>query len=376
VTDDVPRVAILFKDGRIARLRSDELFPREAFYGATELAGCGLPVDIIEEMDLAGGIGSAWLERAASAMIHGLFGLNANSTARFMSGPTLERLNRYEVVVATTNAQGLGLAAARALGRLQPRILLLSTGVLPVDAPARHIAVFRRLVKDLSLAPMSRGEEQGLRSQLGPLQDLDYIPFGVDETFWTPAAAVAGGEDYVLSIGNDPQRDYGTLAAAWQPDFPWLKIVTRQGVSASDGDIEIISGDGPHHSLTDTDIRNLYRGARFVVLPLRQTTQPSGQSACLQAMACGKAVILSDTAGLWDRSVIRDGETCFLVRSESPGDLRRLVEQLLADPDRAAAIGARARDAVERYFGLAPMTTALHTRLSVLLAGAREHSSE
>jgi len=218
------------------------LFPREAFYGATELAGCGLPVDIIEEMDLAGGIGSAWLERAASAMIHGLFGLNANSTARFMSGPTLERLNRYEVVVATTNAQGLGLAAARALGRLQPRILLLSTGVLPVDAPARHIAVFRRLVKDLSLAPMSRGEEQGLRSQLGPLQDLDYIPFGVDETFWTPAAAVAGGEDYVLSIGNDPQRDYGTLAAAWQPDFPWLKIVTRQGVSASDGDIEIISG--------------------------------------------------------------------------------------------------------------------------------------
>jgi hypothetical protein len=56
--------------------------------------------------------------------------------------------------------------------------------------------------------------------------------------------------------------------------------------------------------------------------------------------------------------------------------LRRLVEQLLADPDRAAAIGARARDAVERYFGLAPMTTALHTSLSVLLAGAREHSSE
>ena len=376
MTDDVPRVAFLFKDGRIARLRSEELFPREAFYGATELAGCGMPVDIIEEMELAGGIGSARLEKAATALTDYLFGLDANSTARFLSGSALARLNRYEVVVATTNAQGLGLAAARALGRLKSRILLLATGVLPVDAPVRHIAVYRRLVRDLSLAPTSRAEERDLRTQLGPLQDLDYIPFGVDEAFWTPAPAVAGGEDYVLSIGNDPQCDYGTLAAAWQPDFPWLKIVTRRGVSASDGDIEIISGDGPHNALTDADVRKLYRGARFVVLPLRSTNQPSGQSACLQAMACGKAVILSDTPGLWDRTVIRDGEICLLVRSESPGELRRSIEGLLVDPDRAAAIGVKARDAVERYFGLAPMATALHTRLSVLLGGAREHSSE
>jgi glycosyltransferase involved in cell wall biosynthesis len=43
-------------------------------------------------------------------------------------------------------------------------------------------------------------------------------------------------------------------------------------------------------------------------------------------MACGKAVILSDTAGLWDREQMRHGEICYLVRPGDPAAMRDLAE--------------------------------------------------
>lgn len=363
---ETARVAFLFKDGRRGRIGQPG--PREFFYGATELPGLGLPVAVLEEGELGAGFEPPFLESTATALAHGLFGLNANSLRRVFRRSVLAELNRFDVIVATTNAQGLALAAARAAGRLSSRVLLIAMGLLPLGAPSRHRAIYRRLLRHVSLVTLSRGEESYLRQRLGPAQNADYLPFGVDLGFWTAENEVQAEQgDYVLSIGNDSQRDYATLATAWAPDFPWLKIVTQRPVPSSAGDVEVVRGDWTQMLLSDEEVRRLYRGARFVVLPLRQSVQPSGQSACLQAMACGKAVIISDTAGLWDRTAMQNGETCVLIPPSSPRALATSVENLLRDPERAVAIGRRARAAVERYFGLDRMSAALKVRLDLLL---------
>ena len=70
----------------------------------------------------------------------------------------------------------------------------------------------------------------------------------------------------------------------------------------------------------------------------------------LEAMACGCAVVGSDTAPV--REVIRHGENGFLVDFFSPTDLASAVAELLRDRERAATFGVEARRTVVRTYDL------------------------
>ena len=86
----------------------------------------------------------------------------------------------------------------------------------------------------------------------------------------------------------------------------------------------------------------------MVALALKPNLHISGMSVLLEAMACSRPVVVTDTPGL--REYVRDGETGVVVQ---PGDADALatgVGDLLADPDRARALGVAGRKAVTEYF--------------------------
>jgi glycosyltransferase involved in cell wall biosynthesis len=85
-------------------------------------------------------------------------------------------------------------------------------------------------------------------------------------------------------------------------------------------------------------------------VPLRESAQPQGQSVTLQAMACGKAVILTRTRGLWGAGRMRHGENCHLVPAGDADALRAGIESLSTDGAYRAALGAAARRTVEEHF--------------------------
>lgn len=61
-------------------------------------------------------------------------------------------------------------------------------------------------------------------------------------------------------------------------------------------------------------------------------------------MACGKAVIVTDFPGLWNRELLRNGETCII--AGMPGILSGIqdaVERLLGDRQLTIAIGTNAQ---------------------------------
>ena len=70
----------------------------------------------------------------------------------------------------------------------------------------------------------------------------------------------------------------------------------------------------------------------------------------LEAMACGCAVVGSDTAPV--REVIRHGKNGLLVDFFSSADLASAVSELLRDRERAASFAVEARRTVERNFDL------------------------
>jgi glycosyltransferase involved in cell wall biosynthesis len=110
-------------------------------------------------------------------------------------------------------------------------------------------------------------------------------------------------------------------------------------------------------------MRDAYSRASVVALALKPNLHISGMSVLLEAMACSRPVVITDTPGLGE--YVRDGETGLVVH---PGDADALaagVGALLSDPDRASAMGAAGRVAVEEYF----TTRKQAERISEILAG-------
>src|SRR5579875_3417264 len=124
-------------------------------------------------------------------------------------------------------------------------------------------------------------------------------------------------------------------------------------------------------------LRDLYAAARFVVVPLREVENQAGVTTLLEAMAMGKAVIVSATRG--QRDVMRGRlwtaagpshltlgdptvfgvtgaeamvETGIYVPPGDPAALRAAIRHLLDHPDEAARMGAAGRSLAARWFSL------------------------
>jgi glycosyltransferase involved in cell wall biosynthesis len=260
----------------------------------------------------------------------------------------LVSLNRAAVVVSTVDSCGLPLALLKRRGLLRSRLIYISQGLsdrMHAYGAQRPLARWcRRLVLAAEEhATLSAGAAAGLASWLGvPPDRVHVLPFGIDHAFWHDTKVSV--EPRIVSVGSDAGRDYPTLLAAVgaRP----LHVVTRQALSIPAGaDVRVT------HEHTPAGLRDLYSGARFVVTPLYDRDQPSGQSAALQAMSCARAVVLTRTRGWWGEDILVDGDNCVLVRPGDTEGLRRAIAELWHDPERCRRLGGRARAIVERWFG-------------------------
>lgn len=365
------RIAFLFKRGREDRTQGG--YPTEFLYGMVQLQQAGYDAHIItdEELGLASPPGR--FGRAFSQMVYVTTGIPWWPLRRLLRLESRKRLDAFDCVVVTTNLFGICLGALRRIGVLRPRILFIAMGLIGPNTARRVISVYQWLLGEgVTLRTLSEIDARQLASCIGAT--VSHIPFGVDVEFWVPEeqTARATSGDYVLSIGNDSNRDYETLIRAWKPDYPLLRIVTGRELVTTAKNIEVQPGDWHKQILTDQQVRALMRQARFVILPIVNTLQPSGQSVCLQAMACAKAVVITDFPGLWNRELLRDGDTCVLAGAPgSHSEMQLAVERLLEAPGLASAIGDRARKIVESSLNVNAMAAAMAGELDRLLQRAR-----
>ncbi|WP_331895555.1 glycosyltransferase family 4 protein [Magnetovibrio sp.] len=189
-----------------------------------------------------------------------------------------------------------------------------------------------------------------------------YYPFGVDTEFWHPAAEARAGTG-VLSIGSDPSRDFATLI---QADIACpVRIITRLNVAAPGNrpNVEIVRGSLFGSEITDVMLRELYQHAQVIVVPLKNVWQPTGCSVSLQAMACGKPVVISNIKGLWDQALMKSGENCLLVPPGDPQALSEAIRTLEQDAQLRLRLGAAARETAVKHFAISRMNTALEAMI-------------
>lgn len=340
------KVAFVYAGGRESRwektLRGDG--PTDFFYGAIEMARAGHDVMCLDAPDprrsmLAEVYNRLWSGRSPVRTR----GEHVEATRRLLG-----RLRDREVVVAASTSHANALGWWQAWGRVPARLVGIHCGHVnyPIEGARRQATVAAMARQRVVLFADSEREET-IRSCGVSASQVHANAYGIDVDFWTPGTAPVG--DYILSVGNDGRRDYDTLVAA-VAGTPWrTRILTRRPLPDLPAHVENLRGSWHAPTVTDEELRELYRGALAVIVPLEDSIQPSGQSVALQAMACGRPVILSRTRGLWTGGDMIDGSDLLLVEPGSAAALRAAMESLLLNPERREAIGRNARQAVLRH---------------------------
>jgi glycosyltransferase involved in cell wall biosynthesis len=342
------QLAFVHYPGRLARLEAARAgaAPTEFLFGALELEQRGHRV-LHYEVDPASRPGSIARRLVDRIGVRPLLPPHLYAAAIRGTRALLDELRQADVVIATTTGTAIPLALWRRLGLLRTPLVGMLAGLVNAPwRPARRLTT-SPLLRVLHTVLYGAGELPELLARDPRLTDrVHVVPFGVDASFWTPDAGAAA--EGVLAIGNDGQRDWDTLVrAARTIDAPVRILTGRASPSGLPANVSWEAADWHRQLLTDAEVRDAYRRAAVVVVPVRDVRQPSGQSVTLQAMACARPVVLSRTQGLWQPEALHDGENILLV---PPGDADALagrVNGLLRDPATGTRIGQHARDSVE-----------------------------
>ncbi len=299
--------------------------------------------------------------------------------------------------VNPNNAQSLGSSPSPAHreresgGEGHPRLTMIGHLLSPRGKQAllrglRLRATIDAVVVHSSLQARLAARTLGLRPD-----QVELVPYQTDERFWAPREAPV--EQQICSAGLE-YRDYGTMIQA-VADLPVAVVIA----AASPWSTFTFEGDEralPAHVRVDSfdyaGLRDLYASSLFVVAPLHDVDNQAGITTILEAMAMGKAVVVSHTRGQTD--VIRDrrsqsrafperssqpdwaqrlgatddtarGHTGIYVRPGDPDELRRAIVYLLEHPDEARAMGANGRRVIEETMGLDLFTR----RMAAVIAG-------
>lgn len=182
---------------------------------------------------------------------------------------------------------------------------------------------------------------------------LFHIPYGIDTDFYlrnadrlTPPVP----ERYVFSAGRDMGRDYATLIKAVRGQNLHLVIGALprnfSGLASFPPNVTV-------RYFPQIEMPSLFAHAAFIVIPSIPEeklvgSDCSGQYVLLEAMASGKAVVITQRSTRTDH--FTDGKDGLTVPPEDPAALARAIQTLWEDPQRARRMGEHARaKTLERF---------------------------
>lgn len=244
-----------------------------------------------------------------------------------------------------TTAENIGMILAFLL-KFRSHVTHVMIGHRISAAKKRPFFRFFRLFNRIdSLICYSESQAAFAKNELHiPASKVHRIDFQVDENFFTLGAP--GRNSGILSVGRE-LRDYPTLFKAVEglnipvtvvASSPWSRRKDQTRNRPVPENVTLRTG------LTYLELRDMYRHAALVVVPLMDVDSPAGVTSILEAQAVARPVIVSHSPGIIDS--IRPGETAVTVSCEQPDELKKAILWAMEHREETEEIGKRARQDV------------------------------
>jgi glycosyltransferase involved in cell wall biosynthesis len=264
----------------------------------------------------------------------------------------LRRERNAAAIVAIHEISALLLLLIRTLGWRGAPLVVLDLGLLhPKNcAGYRHWIwgwFLRKADRVVSLVDANRSE---LTRVFGVKPGrTSFLPMSVDADF-SGRAVVGSEEAFVLAVGTNDGKDFETLLEAMPLGVPLIIVTDSYNArkvrahSCFGGLVEV------REAVPARDLRELYRRAALVVVPLADTPHGSGHTVLLETMAMGKVVVVSLARCMKD--YIGDGEAVVAVPVGDVDALREALEETLQHPERFLEMRERAAARVRSTFDI------------------------
>ncbi|EFL15698.1 glycosyltransferase family 4 protein [Streptomyces sp. C] len=234
----------------------------------------------------------------------------------------------------------------------------------------------------VSEAERRAGESEGITARWAVIRN------GVDLTRFRPARGGDGGRaeartalrlpdggPLAVCIGRlCPQKGQDVLLRAW-PEVLATVPGARLALVGDGPDAERLRRTAPpgvRFAGAAADIRPWLRAADLVVLPSRWEGMAL---APLEAMACGRPVLVSDVSGARESLPSGQGRLC-LVPPEDPTALAKALGRLLAEPRLLTELGEQAQQHARTEFDVRRTTDAVTGLYHELLGRPRPLNQE
>jgi glycosyltransferase involved in cell wall biosynthesis len=316
----------------LLRLEAADEYPRSSYFN-TELG-----TDLMDER---------YLERAPAfrKAIYKRIPVEAQQLIE-----TWNVMKRYDAVISWTEKVGMPLAGMMKVTRSSmPHVGIFSWISKPRQARwlQRTQSHFDAIILMSSVQRTIAIETLGIPEHKVPL-----LRWPVDTRFWREMSCP---ETMICAVGRE-MRDYDTFIEAVSGTTIRAHIAANVVTGKADPWIKTLT-EAQHKYPTLTvgkknyrELRDLYASSKFMVMPVLPTDTDNGSTSILEAMAMGKPVICSRTAGQVD--IIVEGKTGLYVPLNDPRAMREAIEYLWNNPEITRAMGREAKAHVERFHPL------------------------
>jgi len=249
---------------------------------------------------------------------------------------------RYDVVISSTAYGSLLLKAI--LGIKKPKWVMIDfniSGTIGDNKSVRQKVFKYAVSKSDGIIAISKAEEEKLKLMFPHLREhIRFLHEGVDTNFFKPDPATEE-EDFILSVGLDPSRDFKTLIEASKGLGVPVKLATRPERVAT---LLPLPPNVSVQLFPHDEMLRQYAKAKVVVVGLNMkgdNNDSMGTFAVAEAMAMGKAVVATKTRSL--ESYIEDGVTGRLVALHDAQAMRSAILDLLDNDEKRHEMGRQAR---------------------------------